>query len=50
MRADDARVNRVRAEENTEIIGIPDKKVEGAPGAEQKLRLTVTLMGGLKRG
>lgn len=50
LRADDARVNRVQAEENTEIIGIPDKKVEGAPGAEQKLRLTVTLMGELKRG
>ncbi|HIB86500.1 TPA: hypothetical protein EYO57_04700 [Candidatus Poribacteria bacterium] len=50
LRADDARVNRIQAEENTEIIGIPEKEVEGAPGAEQKLRLTITLKDKLKRG
>lgn len=50
LRPDDARVIRVQAEENTEIIGIPSKTVEGPPGPEQKLRLTLTLMDKLKRG
>ena len=50
LRSGDARINRVQAEENTEIAGIPEKRIEGAPGTEQKLRLTITLMDELKRG